>query len=89
LKCRPVDDRGDRLRRAVGFVLLAGVRLIVHGRSFACCVIVFLSDGSFGGDAKDLLRAIAHLCQPAHDEGVAYSQRMVALLIDGLRYGST
>ena len=37
---------------------------------------------------KDLLRAIAHLCQPAHDEGVAYSQRMVALLIDGLRYGS-
>ena len=38
---------------------------------------------------RDLLRAIAHLCQPAHDEGVAYSQRMVALLIDGLRYGST
>ncbi len=39
-------------------------------------------------DPKDLLRAIAHLCQPAQEDGVAYSQRMVALLIDGLRYGS-
>jgi hypothetical protein len=37
---------------------------------------------------KDLLRAIAHLCQPAHDEGITYSQRMVALLVDGLRYRS-
>ena len=38
--------------------------------------------------SQDLLRAIAYLCQPARDEGVAYSQRMVALLIDGLRYGA-
>lgn len=37
--------------------------------------------------AKDLLYAVANLCRPASDEGVAYSQRMVALLIDGLRYG--
>ena len=37
---------------------------------------------------KDLLYAVATLCQPAADEGVAYSQRMVALLIDGLRYGA-
>jgi len=36
----------------------------------------------------DLLYAVATLCQPAADEGVAYSQRMVALLIDGLRYGA-
>jgi AcrR family transcriptional regulator len=33
-----------------------------------------------------LLYAVANLCLPVADEGVAYSQRMVALLIDGLRY---
>jgi AcrR family transcriptional regulator len=38
--------------------------------------------------AKDLLRAVAQLCQPAPDEALAYSQRMVTLLIDGLRYGA-
>jgi AcrR family transcriptional regulator len=38
--------------------------------------------------ARDLLYAVANLCLPAADEGVAYSQRMVALLIDGLRYGA-
>jgi AcrR family transcriptional regulator len=35
---------------------------------------------------RDLLYAVASLCLPAADEGVVYSQRMVALLIDGLRY---
>jgi AcrR family transcriptional regulator len=38
--------------------------------------------------AKELLHAVAHLCQPGPDEGLAYSRRMVALLIDGLRYGA-
>ena len=38
--------------------------------------------------ARDLLRAVALLCTPASDEGIAYSQRMVALLIDGLRYAA-
>jgi len=37
---------------------------------------------------QDLLHAVANLCLPAADQGVAYSQRMVALLIDGLRYGA-
>ena len=37
---------------------------------------------------EDLLYAVAGLCLPAGDEGVAYSQRMVALLSDGLRYGA-
>jgi AcrR family transcriptional regulator len=37
---------------------------------------------------KDLLNAIASLCLPVAGEGVAYPQRMVALLIDGLRYGA-
>jgi AcrR family transcriptional regulator len=37
---------------------------------------------------EDLLHAVATLCRPAADQGPAYSQRMVALLIDGLRYGA-
>jgi AcrR family transcriptional regulator len=41
-----------------------------------------------GISAGDLLYAVANLCQPVADDGVAYSQRMVALLIDGLRYGA-
>ena len=36
--------------------------------------------------ARDLLRAVALLCTPVSDEGIAYSQRMVTLLIDGLCY---
>jgi AcrR family transcriptional regulator len=36
--------------------------------------------------ARDLLPAVANLCLPPADAGPAYSQRMVALLIDGLRY---
>jgi AcrR family transcriptional regulator len=35
--------------------------------------------------AKDLLTAIALLCHPAPDTDPEYSQRMVGLLIDGLR----
>jgi AcrR family transcriptional regulator len=38
--------------------------------------------------AKDLLYAVGHLCQPVPDEGPAYSQRVVAVLIDGLRYNA-
>ena len=41
-----------------------------------------------GISAKDLLYAVANLSMPTAGEGVAYSQRMVALLIDGLRYGA-
>jgi AcrR family transcriptional regulator len=37
---------------------------------------------------QDLLHAVANLCLPAPGQGVDYSQRMVALLIDGLRYGA-
>src|ERR1700761_7508875 len=39
-----------------------------------------------GASARDLLTAVALLCSPVSDEGIAYSQRMVALLIDGLRW---
>jgi AcrR family transcriptional regulator len=41
-----------------------------------------------GISATDLLHAVANLCMPVPDEGPAYSQRMVALLIDGLRSGT-
>lgn len=37
---------------------------------------------------EDLLYAVASLCMPESDEGVAYSQRMIALLTDGLRHGA-
>ena len=37
---------------------------------------------------RELLHAVATLCMPVAGDGVAYSQRMVALLIDGLRYGA-
>jgi hypothetical protein len=38
--------------------------------------------------ADDLLNAIAQLCQPAPGGGIAYSRRMVAVLVDGLRHGA-
>lgn len=37
-------------------------------------------------DPKDLLGAVASLCMSAHDQGPDHAQRMVGLLIDGLRY---
>ena len=42
-----------------------------------------------GISAKDLLHAVASLSLPVAGEGAAYSQRMVALLIDGLRHGAS
>ena len=41
-----------------------------------------------GTSPKDILHAVASLCVPVPGEGVAYSQQMVALLMDGLRYGA-
>ncbi len=35
---------------------------------------------------QDLLYAVAKLCAPMPDEGKEYSQRMVTILVDGLRY---
>jgi len=35
--------------------------------------------------ATDLLYAVAHLCTPVPGEALAHSQRMVGVLIDGLR----
>jgi AcrR family transcriptional regulator len=38
-----------------------------------------------GVSARDLLTAVALLCTPVAERGLAYGQRMVELLIDGLR----
>lgn len=37
---------------------------------------------------NDLLRAVGSLCMSAHDDRTDYVRRMVALLVDGLRYGT-
>ena len=37
--------------------------------------------------SEDLLGAVASLCMPAHDHGPDHARRMVALLVDGLRFG--
>jgi AcrR family transcriptional regulator len=39
-------------------------------------------------DPQDLLRAVGNLTLPATDDGDGHTQRMIALLIDGLRYGA-
>jgi AcrR family transcriptional regulator len=41
-----------------------------------------------GIDPGDLLHAVANLCNVSHDKEPAYARRMVALLVDGLRYGA-
>ena len=39
-------------------------------------------------EADDLLRAVANLCLSAQGDGPSHAGRMVALLIDGLRFGT-
>jgi AcrR family transcriptional regulator len=39
-------------------------------------------------DADDLLGAVASLCMSAHNAGPGRAERMVDLLVDGLRYGT-
>lgn len=55
-------------------------------------VLTTLLDAAVGagrvrGDVspRDLLNAIALLCQPVRGEGPAYNKRMVAVLVGGLR----
>src|SRR5580692_7101939 len=42
-----------------------------------------------GIEAEDLLRAVATLCHGPHGSEPVYARRMVALLVDGLRYGAS
>src|SRR3954454_16125201 len=39
-------------------------------------------------DANDLLTAVASLCTQSYNSGTDHARRMVALLVDGLRYGA-
>ncbi len=39
--------------------------------------------------AEDLLDAVASLCRTAYEKGADHARRMVALLVDGLRYGTS
>jgi hypothetical protein len=47
--------------------------------------------GKMRADVKpdELLRAVASLCAPAHSGDPVQARRMVALLVDGLRYGAS
>jgi hypothetical protein len=38
-------------------------------------------------DADELLGAVASLCMSAHNAGPGRAERMLALLLDGLRFG--
>ncbi|MDF5730068.1 MAG: TetR/AcrR family transcriptional regulator [Rhizonema sp. PD38] len=40
-------------------------------------------------EPDDILRAVGSLCMSAHDDRTDYARRMVALLVDGLRYGAS
>ena len=40
-------------------------------------------------NADDLLGAVSSLCMSAHNDGRGRAERMVALLVDGLRYGTS
>ena len=40
-------------------------------------------------DASDLLIAVANLCRQSHDQAPDQARRMIALLVDGLRYGAS
>src|SRR5262249_32298351 len=42
-----------------------------------------------GVEPYDLLRAVASLCTPVRDGDTEHARRMVALLVDGLRYGAS
>jgi AcrR family transcriptional regulator len=48
------------------------------------------ASGEIRGDvsAQQLLHAVANLCMPVAGQTVHYNQRMVGLLIDGLRHGA-
>jgi AcrR family transcriptional regulator len=39
--------------------------------------------------AEELLGAVASLCRHAYEQGPEHARRMVALLVDGLRYGAS
>jgi AcrR family transcriptional regulator len=71
------------------FDALPGYFMARVGPTLAALLDAAAAGGEIRPDisSRDLLYAVAKLCVPVPDEGAGYSQRMVALLVDGLRYG--
>ena len=46
-------------------------------------------EGACDGADQRWLGAVASLCMSAHNDGPGRAERMVALLVDGLRYGAS
>jgi AcrR family transcriptional regulator len=72
------------------FDALPGYFMERLGPALAALLEAAIANGEIraGISARDLLYAVANLCMPVADQGADYSQRMVALLIDGMRYGA-
>ena len=70
------------------FDALPGYFMERLGPALAALLEAAIANGEIraGISARDLLYAVANLCMPVADQGADYSQRMVALLVDGLRY---
>lgn len=72
------------------FDALPGYFLQRVGPTLAALLDAAAATGEIRADitARDLLYAIANLCHPVPDVGLDYNQRMVGVLIDGLRYSA-
>jgi AcrR family transcriptional regulator len=72
------------------FESLPGYFLQRLGPTLTTLLDAAAADGVIRDDitAEDLMYAIAQLCQPLPDRGLEHSRRLVALLVDGLRYGA-
>lgn len=84
-RTRPALHSGDP-----AFDALPGYFLRRFGPALGSLLDAASAQGEIRADIspEDLLYAVANLCLPAPGDGPAYSQRMVALLVDGLRYGA-
>jgi AcrR family transcriptional regulator len=73
------------------FSELPGYFLQRLGPTLAALLNAAVADGTVRDDvsAEDLLHAITQLCQPVPGQGPEHNQRIVAVLVDGLRCGAT
>jgi hypothetical protein len=89
----PRKSRLNEAPKEPGDAQLAAPRTLANRRGFdgvqlRVLRVLRVADIRADISPKDLLYAVASLCLHVADGGVAYSQRMVALLVDGLRYGA-
>jgi hypothetical protein len=70
---------------------LPGYFLQRLGPALAALLDAAVADGTVRDDisAEDLLHAITQLCQPVPGRGLEHNQRIVGVLLDGLRCGAT